>query len=199
MRILDRAQRLGLIGSGEDLADHLSHARGFLAADPPAAGEHAVDLGSGNGLPGLALICEWPGSSWWLVESSSSRCEFLRWAVAALDVGARAEVLEGPAERLARVPQFRGQADLVVARAFGPAAVTAECAVGFLRRGGRLVVSEPPEPDPDRWPSRDLAEMGFELADSFEGAVRLQTLVRSGDLPDRYPRREGVPRRRPVF
>ena len=48
-----------------------------------------------------------------------------------------------------------------MARSFGPPAVTAECAIGFLRPGGEILVSEPPEPDPDRWPADGLAGLGL--------------------------------------
>lgn len=197
--MLERAQRQGLIGAGDDLDEHVRHARGFLAVETPEQGRQAVDLGSGNGLPGLVLACAWPSSRWWLVEVSERRCEFLRWAVAALDVGERVEVLEGPAERLGRDERFRGGADLVVARAFGPPAATAECGAAFLCLGGRLVVSEPPEPEPDRWSEVGLRSLGLELSAAIAQRPRLQVLVRSGILADRFPRREGVPRRKPLF
>ena len=54
-------------------------------------------------------------------------------------------------------PSLRAAFDLVVARSFGAPAVTAECAVGFLATGGHLAVSEPPEPEADRWPPEGLA------------------------------------------
>ena len=111
----------------------------------------------------------------------------------------RVEILEGPAERLGQEPKYRAKADLVVARAFGPPGPTAECAAGFLRKGGRLVVSEPPSGEPDRWPSADLSQLGLELVEAAPMPVKVQVLVRSGELPDSYPRRAGLPRRRPLF
>jgi len=199
LRVLERAQRLGLVGRGVDLADQVAHARAFMVTGPPADGFPGVDLGSGNGLPGLVLACDWESSRWWLSEASVSRCEFLRWAVSALGLEGRVQILEGPAERLGQEREYRGKADLVVARSFAQPAPTAECAAGFLRRGGRLVVSEPPAAEPNRWPAESLSQLGFELADASSAPVKLQVLVRSGELSESFPRREGLPRRRPLF
>ena len=93
---------------------------------------------------------------------------------------------------------------MVVARSFGPPAVTAECAVGFLRSGGRLVVSEPPgdaEGDgaADRWPRSGLEELGYAppVPASVPGASFVVLEKTRGD--DRWPRRVGIPAKRPVW
>jgi 16S rRNA (guanine527-N7)-methyltransferase len=199
LAVVERAQRLGYAGGATEAAAHLRHALDFGTLDPPPPGAHAVDLGSGNGLPGLVLAMEWPRSSWWLIEASSSRSEFLRWAVAALELTERVVVVEMPAERSARDERYRARASLVVAKAFGPPAVTAECGAGFLVRGGRLVVSAAPDSATERWPATGLSLLGLELASGAASPPRLDVLVRTGNFPDKYPRREGVPRRRPLF
>ena len=157
-----------------------------------------MDLGSGNGLPGLVLAAAWAGSRWYLVESSADRCEFLRWAIAALGLTERVSVAAGPAERVGREEELRGRCDLVVARAFGGPGPTAECGGAFLKVGGRLVVSEPPSAD-DRWPASGLETLGLEAGRRIAEPVRLQELVRVSPVPDEYPRRLGVPRRKPLF
>lgn len=72
-----------------------------------------LDLGSGPGLPGLvvAILSERPIA---LVESRKRRCEFLRAAVTALNLG-NVEVVEAPIERVAARP-----AATIGARAFAP-------------------------------------------------------------------------------
>jgi len=72
-------------------------------------------------------------------------------------LGERVRVIRSRAEVAGHDPALRFQFDLVTARGFGPPAVTAECAAGFLRVDGRLVVSEPPEDRVSRWPSDGLA------------------------------------------
>ena len=79
--------------------------------------------------------------------------------------------------------------------------MTAECAAGFLRiPHGRLVVSEPPEPDPARWPAEGLARLGLRAVERHVGAgVTVQVLEAVSPLDDRFPRRTGVPAKRPLF
>jgi 16S rRNA (guanine527-N7)-methyltransferase len=186
---------------------HLEHAAGFAdVIEAEAQGQpawsplRAADLGSGGGLPGLPLALRFSETTWLLVESGQRRASFLRRAVARLDVGARVSVVEDRAEVVARSPDVRGQVDLVVARSFGPPAVVAECAAPLLRTGGRVVVSEPPEGAPGRWPADGLAEFGLvpHQAVPARGAT-YQVLDQRRPCPDRYPRRVGIPAKRPRF
>ncbi|HVN51731.1 MAG TPA: RsmG family class I SAM-dependent methyltransferase [Acidimicrobiales bacterium] len=202
--ILAEAQRLGFIG-GPDLGPHLHHAEAFSAVverlGVPSA---ALDLGSGGGLPGLVLADRWPTCSWWLVDASQRRTAFLTRAIVRLGWTGRVQVRRGRAEELARDPHLRAAMDLVTARGFGRPAVTAECAAGFLRAGGHLVVSEPP-PDragSDRWPADGLAPLGLEVVEAeglASAGAQLRVLRQTGACPDRYPRRVGVPAKRPLF
>ncbi len=142
VEILQDAQACGYLGP-EPVEHHIEHSRDLADAVGPFRGTF-LDLGSGGGVPGLVLAISWPDAAGILLESQRRRCELLERALERLDLGDRIAVREGRAEDLARDPLLRGQVDLVVARAFGRPAVTAECAVGFLRAGGRLVVTEPP-------------------------------------------------------
>jgi 16S rRNA (guanine527-N7)-methyltransferase len=198
--VLEDARSLGLLGPGP-VERQLRHSVDLARAIGSFDG-HFLDLGSGGGLPGLVLAREFPGSRGVLLDSQLRRCEFLRTAVARLDLGARVDVVCGRAEVLARSESLRGRFDLVVARSFGAPPVTAECAVGFLRPGGALVVTEPPEADADesRWPADGLAQLGLgglsRIRRGDTGAVR----ITAGDGPDdRWPRREGVPAKRPLW
>ena len=194
MPVLEEARGLGLVGPGPVLP-HLEHALGFGRAEGAC-----LDLGSGAGLPGLPLALAWPDSRWTLVDAGRRRVEFLVTAVEALGLGPRVSVVEGRAEELARRDGLRGRFDLVVARGFASPAVTAECAAGFLLVGGRLVVSEPPGGRPDRWPPAGLAMLGLEPAEAFEAAgASYQVLRQAAPCADRFPRRVGVPAKRPLF
>lgn len=176
----------------------MDHSLAFagLVPDPP---EYAVDLGSGAGLPGLVLAVLWPGSRWALLDANRRRTTFLGQAVAALDVGDRVEVLMARAESVGREPGRRRTADLVVARGFGPPAVVAECAAPLLRVGGALVVAEPPGGAPNRWPASGLQLLGLVEDGHATVPVALQRLRQIAPCPDRYPRRVGIPLKRPLF
>lgn len=160
----------------------------------------AGDLGSGGGVPGLPLALWLPGWTWVLIDANQRRAAFLRAAVIELGLTGRVEVREQRAEEAGRDSWLRTQFDAVVARGFGPPAVVAECAAPLLRPGGRAVVSEPPGGQADRWPQEGLAELGMALGPALElGGASFQVLVQVTPCEDRYPRRTGVPGKRPLF
>jgi 16S rRNA (guanine527-N7)-methyltransferase len=199
VEVLDQARSRGYLGP-EPVERHLEHSLSLADAIGPFDGTF-LDLGSGGGVPGLVLALRWPEAHGVLLESQHRRCSFLERAVARLGLVGRVVIRCGRAERLARDPELRGAADLVVARSFARPSVTAECAVGFLRGGGRLVVSEPPVGTTDvgeRWPTDGLAQFGLGAAvpvrSKDAGAVVMMT---QGPPDDRWPRREGRPAKSP--
>jgi 16S rRNA (guanine527-N7)-methyltransferase len=186
------------------IAAHLDHAGGFgavvaglLPAEEPAL---AGDLGAGGGVPGLPLALQFPAWRWILVEAMVRRAEFLRGAVAELGLADRVDVVEERAEAVGRFPAYRGRLDVVVARGFGPPAVVAECAAPLLRVGGWAVISEPPGGNLQRWPDAGLETLGLVPASSpAAGELAYQVLMQASRCPDRFPRRVGIPAKRPLF
>jgi 16S rRNA (guanine527-N7)-methyltransferase len=180
----------------------VSHALGFVRAWEAVAGPGAftgagVDLGSGGGLPGLVLALAWPESAWVLLDSHQRAVTFLEETVGELGLAGRVDIVRARAEEYGR-GDGRGRAALVVARGFGAPAVTAECAAPLLAVGGRLVVSEPPEAE-DRWPADGLAPLGLRPERLVNIGARFQVLVQGEPCPVAYPRRTGVPSKRPLF
>jgi len=195
---LARAQRLGFLGPGP-LDDQRQHAAAFVAllGAPVTA---FVDLGSGGGLPGLALALEWPAARGVLLDANRRRGAHLESACGELSIADRVDVVVARAEDAARDDRWRGRFPLVVARAFGPPAVTAECGVGFLARRGRLAVSEPPGGDPGRWEEEGLAALGLSPPELLTGGGASLAVMTLADEPGpRWPRRTGVPARRPLW
>jgi 16S rRNA (guanine527-N7)-methyltransferase len=198
--VLEESRELGLLGPGP-VERQVQHALDLAALIGDFQGR-MLDLGSGGGLPGLVLFDRWPDATGVLLDAQRRRCEFLTRSVATLGLRERVSVECGRAEVLARDVLLRGTFDLVVARSFGPPATTAECAVGFLRAGGNLVVTEPPEAESslDRWPLRGLADLGFGPADPLRAGETGAVRIRLGEAADdRWPRRDGVPTKRPLW
>jgi len=100
------------------------------------SGERVADIGSGAGLPGLALAIAKPGVRVVLVESLARRAEFLRMAVA--DLGLDVEVVRGRAEDPA-VQKDTGGCDAVVSRAVASLDKLTRWSLPLLRPGGRMV------------------------------------------------------------
>jgi 16S rRNA (guanine527-N7)-methyltransferase len=204
IEVLERSRGLGFLGPGS-VRLHVDHAAGFAAGIRSAPAQF-LDLGSGGGVPGLVLAQWWPESRAVLLEARERRCAFLREAVRDLDLDGRVVVIWARAEEAGHRDYLRGVFDLVVARGFGPPAVTAECGAPFLRVGGTLVVSEPPDdgetgapPGASRWPAPGLARLGLVVGRSWTDGFRYQSLDPVEPCPDRYARNPGVPAKRPLF
>jgi 16S rRNA (guanine527-N7)-methyltransferase len=158
-----------------------------------------ADLGSGGGVPALVLLERWPRSEAVLIEVGARRAAFLRQSVAALGWQDRVRVLEERAEVSGQRTELRASFPLVTARSFARPAIAAECAAPLLAVGGLLVVSEPPE-EADRWSEAGLAELGMRALQRRESDGFHFQLLRQVDIcASRYPRRTGVPERRPLF
>jgi 16S rRNA (guanine527-N7)-methyltransferase len=99
-------------------------------------GERVADIGSGAGLPGLALAIAKPGLRVVLIESLLRRTEFLRMAVAGLELDV--EVVRGRAEDAAVRESFGGF-DAVASRAVAALDKVTRWSLPLLRPGGRML------------------------------------------------------------
>ena len=165
-------------------------------ATPPMA---FLDLGSGGGLPGLVLLQRWHHKAVF-TDSMAKRANFLSEVLEWSDAPPNGEVIVGRVEEIARFDHLIGNFDLVTARSFGPPAVTAECGARFLRVGGLLVVSEPPDDSiADRWNPQGLGILGLESQGRIRKGSAFQILLKIRETPLEYPRGVGTPRKRPLF
>jgi len=203
-RILLHSAHQGFLGA-MPAADQIDHAIGFVFASESVLARQPtsfVDLGTGGGVPGVVLVACWPECRAVLLDANERRSDFLDLELAGWRRSGTLEVVRGRAEEVGREPAFRQQFDLVTSRSFGSPPVTAECGAPLLAVGGLLVVSEPPEgPGADRWPGDGLAELGLAEAAHvrFEDRFGYRVLRKVEPTSDRYPRRVGVPAKRPLF
>lgn len=210
MAVLERSRSLGFLGPGS-VRVQVAHGRGFAAGAPGPPGR-LLDLGSGGGVPGLVLAARWPTSEVVLLDAAERRCAFLAESVSSLGWEERVRVVRARAEDAGRREDLRERFDVVVARGFGPPPVTAECGAPFMVIGGRLIVSEPPPGDGEvpgaaddgsgatvRWPEEGLALVGLRSERVWSDPYRYRSLVLERTCPERFPRRTGVPAKRPLF
>lgn len=194
-------QRISAVGPG-DLEAHVTHARRlveYIEADARVG----LDLGSGAGIPGLALAGLRPDMAWILVDAALRRTRILTQAVAEAGWTDRVTVVHGRAELLPDGGGYRDRVDVVTARLFGPPAVTAECAAPLLAPGGQLLVTEPPDVDSrearsGRWDPVGMAPLGLSPGARWSDPA-IQELRRTGDPEARFPRKPGVAAKRPLW
>lgn len=198
--VLAEAQGRGALGPGS-VVGHVRHAEAMARA-LGGAPTSCCDLGSGAGVPALVLALAWPQTALTLVDATAKRARWLEAASIELGLADRCTVVCERAEAVGRDPAYREHFEVVTARAFGAPAVTAECAVALLETGGRLIVSEPPEPDRERWPEQGLRDLGLGPARRVEDEAAPATMVVVEKLRptrDEFPRRVGIPAKRPLW
>jgi len=115
---------------------HLLNSVAVAELVPPHA--RLVDIGSGAGLPGLAMACVRPDLTVDLVESLLRRTDFLTEVVTALDLTDRVRVIRGRAEDTS-VRNTVGSAQFVTARAVAPLDRLVRWSFPLLRPGGSLL------------------------------------------------------------
>ena len=188
--------------SAKAIDDHLADSLVALEVDAVRDARRAVDIGSGAGLPGLALAIALPGAEFALLESAARKCAFVGRAIAECAVE-NATVVNARAESWTA---GLGRNDLVTARAVAPLDVVAEYAAPLLTIGGTLAA----------WRGRrDLAaeaalrqaaeELG--LSDPEIRPVQphdraqhrhLYLISKVMETPSRFPRRPGMALKRPL-
>jgi 16S rRNA (guanine527-N7)-methyltransferase len=184
------------------LRDHLADSLVALELPEVRAATAIADLGAGAGFPGLPLAIALPDAWVSLVESNGRKCAFIAAAIEAGSVGNAAPIHA----RVESWPQGLGSCDLVTARALAPLAVVAEYAAPLLAIGGWLVAWRGRrDPDDEAAGARAAAELGLEaravtLVEPYPGALHrhLHLIHKVAPTPDRFPRRPGIARKRPL-
>jgi 16S rRNA (guanine527-N7)-methyltransferase len=169
---------------------------------PPGAS--LVDVGSGGGLPGIPLALARPELEACLVEAQERKVRFLEETVAELGLAGRVRVAWGRAETLARDPAYRERFGAAVGKALAPLPVLLELTLPFLQVGGLLVAHKGPALDRElEQAGRALEILGgrVEQVRPYElggRACRLCLVRKVAPTPSLYPRRPGVPARKPL-
>lgn len=172
---------------------------------PPVTPYHLLDVGAGAGFPGVPLKLAAPRLKLTLMDGTGKKVTFLKTLVAQLGL-ANTAVVQGRAEEMGRVTAYRGQFDLVTARAVAPLNTLVEYLLPFARRGGLVVVykgaSAPQEFIEARRAIELLGGETVRLAPvrvPLLGEQRFILLIKKvRATPERYPRGQGLPRKKPL-
>lgn len=166
---------------------------------------HMADVGSGAGFPGVPLAIVFPESRVTLIESTAKKTAFLSHLKELLGL-ANLTVLTGRAEELAHLPELRERFDIVLSRAVAELAALAELTLPFCRIGGTSVLHKRPDVADELARARQAIEtLGGHLDRVVD--VDLEVMKEKGALvvldkiiatPDRFPRRPGMPAKRPL-
>ena len=172
---------------------------------PPERQLHLLDVGTGAGFPGIPLKIVAPRLKVTLMDGTGKKITFLNEMVAQLALN-NVEVVQGRAEEMGNNTSYRGQFDLVTARAVAPLNTLVEYLLPLVRRGGMAVIykgSSAPQEFVEARKAIDL--LGGETVRlapvkvPFLDEQRFILLVKKlHATPDRFPRGQGLPRKKPL-
>jgi 16S rRNA (guanine527-N7)-methyltransferase len=164
-----------------------------------------VDVGTGAGFPGVPLKIVFPQPRLVLIEPTTKKTAFLHHIIRKLELE-NVEVLNTSAEEAAHLPLYREQFPLVLSRAVALLPTLVELTLPFCRLGGKFIAQKKGKVDRevDRAKQAIIA-MGGKLdqikkieLDEFIDARSLVIIDKIHPTPSKYPRRPGLPRRRPI-
>lgn len=167
--------------------------------------ERLIDVGTGAGFPGVPLKIIYPSIQLTLVESVGKKADFCRHLVKTLRLES-VQVIQERAEIIGQMPAHRQQYDWAVARAVAVMPVLVEYLLPLVRVGGAVLAmkgeSAPAETQQAEYAIRVLGGHLRKLT-----PITLPTVVEERYLvivdkvaatPDTYPRRVGIPAKRPL-
>jgi len=176
----------------------------LLAMRPGPAGR-VVDVGTGAGFPGIPLKIVCPQIQLTLVESIGKKAEFCRHVVRSLELKG-VEVIHDRVERVGHQPKHRQGYDWVLARAVAAMSVLVEYMLPLLRLGGRAILMKGEKAPAETHAAEGALRILGGRVDQLI-SIELPTVVETRHLvvvekvaatPSKYPRRSGIPAKRPL-
>jgi 16S rRNA (guanine527-N7)-methyltransferase len=163
-----------------------------------------LDVGSGAGFPGLPVAIMRPRVAVTLLEATGKKVGFIRRVADDLGLD-NVTAVNLRAEEAAHHPTLRGHIDIVLARAVARLPVLLEYCLPFVRLNGFVLAMKAGNlADELVEGARAATELGGTLRDvapttvpGLDGHV-LVRIDKTGDTPEKYPRRPGVPTKRPL-
>ncbi len=167
--------------------------------------ESVIDVGTGAGFPGLPIKIAYPNIKLTLLDSLDKRIRFLEAVVRELGL-TDVTCIHGRAEDFSRSPEYREKYDLCVSRAVAGLSVLSELCIPFVKPGGSFVAYKSEKAEAEIAEAENaLAILNgriktteeFTLSDNVQKRVLID-IEKTGLTPEKYPRRAGVPAKKPL-
>lgn len=167
--------------------------------------QRIIDVGTGAGFPGLPLKIIYPDLHLVLVESVGKKAAFCEHVCRVLGLN-QVEIIQERAEVIGHQPQNRERGDWAVARAVATLPVLVEYLLPLVRRGGFALAMK----GENAHAEVQTAQSGIELLGGrlkrlipvilpgVEEERYLVVIEKVSATPDRFPRRVGIPAKRPL-
>ncbi len=174
----------------------------FIKVKP---GMKVIDIGTGGGLPGIPLAIMFPSIQFVLVDSTEKKVAAVQEFAFKLNLK-NVICIAARAEALGRDPKHRDQYDIVLSRAVAPLRVLAEITIPLIHLYGQVIAYKGPEYINELVEAMNAITKlqcespkvyHYELPEDM-GARTLIQLTKKRVTPEAYPRREGMPSKRPL-
>ncbi len=177
----------------------------LLVMKPRPSGLRVVDVGTGAGFPGLPLKIVCPSIQITLIEATGKKVTFLRHIVATLGLEG-VTILHARAEEVGQSPEHREQYDWVLARAVAPMRTLAEYLLPLCRLGGHCLAWKGENaPQEVSEAQQAISLLGGQVVQLIPVELPmiaethyLVDVVKRAATPPKYPRRPGMPAKRPL-
>jgi 16S rRNA (guanine527-N7)-methyltransferase len=164
-----------------------------------------IDVGTGAGIPGIPLKIVFPDIRLVLLEARAKKAAFLYYIADRLELE-NVEILVGRAEDVAHLSQYRERFDLVLSRAVAPLPSLVELALPFCALGGSFIAQKKGDTGEEiSQAAKAISLLGGNLRevkrvdlDEFTDERRLVVIDKISPTPQKYPRRPGIPAKRPL-
>ncbi len=206
--VVDGCRKMNLVSFSDEKELALRHVADSLACLPslPDGPVRCVDVGSGAGFPGLPVAVARPDLSVTLLESVGKKADFLCDAARFLGLG-NVDVVCARAETVGQSDAGRESWDVALSRAAGKLPVVLEYCLPLVRVGGTAVffLGGVCVGNLEEMLSVPAGVLGGRLGGNRayrlekDGKERMIVSVdKVSRTPDEYPRRPGVPKKRPI-
>lgn len=201
-------ERMNLTAVRQPVDIRIRHFLDSLSCGPVMGelnGRSLIDVGTGAGFPGLPLKILFPQLRLTLVESVAKKGQFLQAVVHELGL-TDVTILAERAEVLGQQPQHRQRYDWAAARAVAELRVLVEYLLPLCRVGGHMLAQKGEGVHEEVESARSAIgllggaepELASIVLPGREQPHYLVTIAKIGETPAAYPRRAGVPGKRPL-
>ena len=163
-----------------------------------------LDIGAGAGFPSLPMKILYPQLDVTIIDSLNKRINFLQLLAEELNLEG-VHFYHGRAEDFAQEKKFRAQFDIVTARAVARMQVLSELTIPFLKVGGKLLALKASNAPEELTEAKNALNLLFsKVEDNISytlpnGDPRYITIVeKKKETPNKYPRKAGLPNKRPL-